>query len=35
MQKYFDAGVHEIRLAFNEPNKEAYLTALRAVAPRG
>jgi F420-dependent oxidoreductase-like protein len=35
MQKYFDAGVHEIRLAFNEPNKEAYLKALRAVAPRG
>ena len=35
MQKYFDAGVHEIRLVFNEPNKDAYLKALRAVAPRG
>ena len=33
-QKYFDAGVHEIRLVFNEPNKDAYLKALRAVAPR-
>src|SRR5439155_1285836 len=35
MQKYFDTGVHEIRLVFNEPNKDAYLKALRAVAPRG
>jgi len=32
MQKYFDAGVHEIRLVFNEPNKDAYLKALRAAA---
>jgi F420-dependent oxidoreductase-like protein len=35
MQIYFDAGVHEIRLVFNEPNKEAYLKALKAVAPKG
>lgn len=35
MQKFFDAGVQEIRLVFNEPNKEAYLKALKAVAPRG
>ena len=35
MQAFFDAGVQEIRLVFNEPNKEAYLQALKAVAPRG
>ena len=35
MQAFFDAGVQEIRLVFNEPNKDAYLKALRAVAPRG
>lgn len=35
IQKFFDAGVQEIRLVFNEPNKEAYLKALKAVAPRG
>ena len=35
MQAFFDAGVQEIRLVFNEPNKEAYLRALKAVAPRG
>jgi F420-dependent oxidoreductase-like protein len=35
MQKFFDAGVQEIRLVFNEPNKEAYLKALKAMAPRG
>jgi F420-dependent oxidoreductase-like protein len=35
MQRYFDAGVHEIRLVFNEPDRDAYLRALRAVAPRG
>lgn len=34
MQTYFDAGVQEIRLVFNEPNPEAYLQALKAVAPR-
>ena len=34
MQRFFDAGVQEIRLVFNEPDKDAYLTALRAVAPR-
>ena len=33
MQAYFDAGVREIRLVFNEPGKDAYLEALRAVAP--
>jgi F420-dependent oxidoreductase-like protein len=33
MQAFFDAGVGEIRLVFNEPDKPAYLQALRAVAP--
>jgi alkanesulfonate monooxygenase SsuD/methylene tetrahydromethanopterin reductase-like flavin-dependent oxidoreductase (luciferase family) len=35
IQRFFDAGAHEVRLVFNEPNKDAYLKALRAVAPRG
>jgi F420-dependent oxidoreductase-like protein len=35
MQRFFDAGAQEVRLVFNEPNKESYLKALRAVAPRG
>ena len=35
MQRFFDAGVQEIRLVFNEPDKEAYLKALKAVAPKG
>ena len=35
MQAYFDAGVDEIRLVFNEPDKDAYLQALKAVAPNG
>jgi F420-dependent oxidoreductase-like protein len=35
MQRFFDAGVQEIRLVFNEPDKASYLDALRAVAPRG
>jgi F420-dependent oxidoreductase-like protein len=35
MQRFFEAGAQEIRLVFNEPNKDAYLKALRAVAPRG
>ena len=30
-----EAGVQEVRLVFNEPSKDAYLKALRAVAPRG
>jgi F420-dependent oxidoreductase-like protein len=34
IQRFFDAGVQEVRLVFNEPNKDAYLKALRAVAPR-
>jgi F420-dependent oxidoreductase-like protein len=34
MQRFFDAGVQEVRLVFNEPNKDAYLKSLRAVAPR-
>jgi F420-dependent oxidoreductase-like protein len=33
MQRFFDAGVQEIRLVFNEPDRTAYLRALRAVAP--
>jgi F420-dependent oxidoreductase-like protein len=35
MQAFFDAGVQEIRLVFNEPDGAAYLKALRAVAPGG
>ena len=35
IQRFFDAGVQEVRLVFNEPNKDAYLKALRAVAPSG
>jgi F420-dependent oxidoreductase-like protein len=35
MQRFFDAGVREIRLVFNEPDRETYLKALKAVAPRG
>src|SRR5262249_27422900 len=35
MQEYFAAGVHEIRLCFNEPNKDSYLAAVKSVAPRG
>lgn len=34
MQAFFAAGVRDIRLVFNEPNKEAYLKALKALAPR-
>ena len=34
MQRFFDAGVQEVRLVFNEPDKDSYLNALRAVAPR-
>ena len=33
IQAFFEAGVHEVRLVFNEPNGEAYLRALKAVAP--
>lgn len=35
IQRFFDAGVREVRLVFNEPNHDAYLRALRAVAPNG
>jgi F420-dependent oxidoreductase-like protein len=35
IQRYFDAGVQEVRLVFNEPDRESYLRALRAVAPAG
>src|SRR2546422_679994 len=34
MQRFFAAGAQEVRLVFNEPNKDSYLEALRAVAPR-
>ena len=34
IQAFFDAGVQEVRLVFNEPDKDVYLKALRAVAPR-
>ena len=30
---FFDAGVHEVRPVFNEPDRDTYLKALRAVAP--
>jgi F420-dependent oxidoreductase-like protein len=33
MQRFFAAGVQEIRLVFNEPDMQAYARALRAVAP--
>jgi len=32
---FFQAGVQEVRLVFNEPDKAAYLRALRALAPGG
>jgi alkanesulfonate monooxygenase SsuD/methylene tetrahydromethanopterin reductase-like flavin-dependent oxidoreductase (luciferase family) len=35
VQAFFDAGVQEIRLVFNEPNKDSYLRAITAVAPKG
>ena len=34
IQRYFDAGVQEVRLVFNEPDRDSYLKALRAVAPQ-
>ena len=34
IQKFFDAGVQEVRLVFNETEGEGLLKALRAVAPR-
>ncbi len=33
MQAFFAAGVDEVRLVFNEPDKDTFLNALRAVAP--
>lgn len=33
MQAFFDAGVDEIRLVFNEPDTESYIAAMKAVAP--
>ena len=33
MQTFFDAGVDEIRLVFNEPDVESYIAAMKAVAP--
>jgi F420-dependent oxidoreductase-like protein len=33
--RFFDAGVREVRLVFNEPGKDAFLKSLRAVAPGG
>ena len=35
MQTFFDVGAHDIRLVFNEPNQDAYLRVLKAVAPNG
>lgn len=33
MRAFFDAGVDEIRLVFNEPDKDAYVRAVKALAP--
>src|SRR5437867_2602280 len=33
MHRFFNAAVQEVRLVFNEPDRDAYLKALRAVAP--
>ena len=33
IQAFFDAGVHEVRLVFNEPTADGLLKGLRAVAP--
>jgi F420-dependent oxidoreductase-like protein len=35
LERFFAAGVREVRLVFNEMDKQAYIKALRAVAPRG
>ncbi len=35
VERYFAAGVREVRLVFNEPGQEPFLRALRAMAPRG
>jgi F420-dependent oxidoreductase-like protein len=35
IQAFFDAGVQEVRLVWNEPSKDAYLESLQAMAPRG
>ena len=35
MQAYFNAGVDEIRLVFNEPNMQAQIDAMEALAPIG
>ena len=35
MQTYFEAGVDEIRLVLNEPDKESYLATMKALAPNG
>jgi F420-dependent oxidoreductase-like protein len=34
LERFFEAGVQEVRLVFNEPDRASYLRALRAVAPR-
>jgi alkanesulfonate monooxygenase SsuD/methylene tetrahydromethanopterin reductase-like flavin-dependent oxidoreductase (luciferase family) len=33
LQTFFDAGVQEVRLVFNEAGKDAFLASLRAMAP--
>ena len=33
MQKYFEAGVDEIRLVLNEPDAESYVRTMKALAP--
>ncbi|MCH7787292.1 MAG: LLM class flavin-dependent oxidoreductase [Chloroflexi bacterium] len=35
MQTFFDVGVNEVRLVLNEPDKEAYIRVVKAVAPNG
>jgi F420-dependent oxidoreductase-like protein len=35
MESYFQAGVDEIRLVLNEPDKESYIATMKALAPNG
>ncbi|MCH8110102.1 MAG: LLM class flavin-dependent oxidoreductase [Chloroflexi bacterium] len=35
LQTFFDAGVNEVRLVLNEPDKDAYIRVVKALAPNG
>lgn len=35
IQTFFQVGVQEVRLVFNEPDQETFLRSLKAMAPRG